>query len=209
MTQTTQRFGFHIGKCEDASSPQPMRFNFSPNAFAQIQLRAVGGQQVQTQLPLKTSNFPGDFGRLVYRMAIQNHKYGLGASHHQAIQKSADYPRTQSALFDHRPDSPSPIHRAEQIQPIPGPCTAHHRRLSFKPPRGPRMIVTTQTRFISKIVAMLILTKMIVTTVSLKHSRVSYKSQKGGRSYDWYHFLWCLCTFMETNPRGNNSRCTR
>jgi hypothetical protein len=80
MTQSTQSLGFHVGESKNASSPQSVRFNLSPNAFARIQLRTVAGQQIHAQLSLIALKFLGDLAGLIGRMAIPNHKNGLRAA---------------------------------------------------------------------------------------------------------------------------------
>jgi hypothetical protein len=119
MTQSTQSLGFHVGESKNASSPQPVRFNLSPNAFARIQLWTIAGQQVHAQSSLIAANFLGDLAGLVGRMAIPNQENGFQVFHHQAVQKLADHSPIQFALLNHKPHSTPPIHHADHVHSIP------------------------------------------------------------------------------------------
>src|SRR3990172_7005112 len=150
MMQSTQRLRFHVRESENTSAPHPVRFHLSPDTFIRVQLRTVPGQQVQTQLSLITPNGFRNLAGFVDGMSVPNQKNRLRAPNHQAVQKSADNFRIQSALFNHKPHSTPPIHRADHVQSKPRPRTMHHRGLSLTPPSRPRMIIASQTRFISK-----------------------------------------------------------
>jgi len=150
MTQSTQSLGFHVGESKNTRSPHPMRFNLPPNAFARIQLRTIPGQQVHAQLSLVAPNFFGDFGGFMVGVAIPNQKYGLRASHHQAVRESADHFPVQSAFFNHKPHSAPPIHHAEHVQSIPRARSMHHRGLSLASPGRPCMKIAAQPRFVSE-----------------------------------------------------------
>ena len=150
MTQSAYCFGFHVRESENASSPQPMRFDFSPNAFARVQFRTIPRQSIDAQLSLIATHLFGYFSRLMRRMAIPNQKDGLRSSRHQAIQKSAnDFP-IHFIFFNHKSHPASPIYHAQHVQPIPRTRTPHHRRLPLRPPGGSRMIIASQPRFIRK-----------------------------------------------------------
>jgi len=150
MTQSAYCFGFHVRESENASSPQPMRFDFSPNAFARVQFRTIPRQSIDAQLSLIATHLFGYFSRLMRRMTIPNQKDGLRSSRHQAIQKSAnDFP-IHFIFFNHKSHPASPIYHAQHVQPIPRTRTPHHRRLPLRPPGGSRMIIASQPRFIRK-----------------------------------------------------------
>jgi len=150
MTQSTQSLGFHVGEGKNAGSPQPMRFHLPPNAFARIQLRTITGKQIHAQPSLIAPNFFSHFARLVVGMAIPNQKNGLRASSHQAVQKSANHFRIQSAFFDHKPHVAPPIHHAEHVQSIPCARSPYHRSLPLTSPGRPCMKIAAQSRFIPK-----------------------------------------------------------
>src|SRR4030042_1568904 len=150
MTQSTQSLGFHVGESKNASSPQSVRFNLSPDAFARVQLWTIARQRVHAQSSLIAPNFLGDLAGLVGRVAIPNQKNGLRASNHQAIQKSAHHFPIHSGFFDHKPHSASPIHHAQHVQPMPRARATHHGGLPFKSPSCPRVIIAPQPQFICK-----------------------------------------------------------
>ena len=150
MTQSTQGLGFHVGERENASSPQPVRFDVPPNVFVRVQFRTIPGQHIDAQLFFITPNCFGDLAGLVHGMTVPNQENGFRASSHQAIKKSAHDVRIQPTLLKHKPHAAPPIHCAEHIQAIPCARTAHHRGLSLTSPGRPRMIITAQPRFIAK-----------------------------------------------------------
>ena len=150
MTQSTQSLGFHISECENACSSEPVSFHLAPNAFPRIQFRTVARQQVHAQLPLVAPDFLADLLGLMRRVAIPYQKHGPRDSNHQTIQKPTHHFPIHSTFFNHEPYSASPIHDAEQVQPMPRARHTHHGRLSFKAPSCSCMIIAPQPRFICK-----------------------------------------------------------
>jgi hypothetical protein len=72
-----EAYRVHVGESKDASPCKSVRFHFSPNAFARVQLRTIAGQQVHAQLSLIAPNFLSDLTGLMGRMTIPNQKNGL------------------------------------------------------------------------------------------------------------------------------------
>ena len=150
MTQGTQDFRFHVGEAKHSASSEMMGFNLAPYPFIRIQFRAIRWQKIQTQPSLKTLNFCRHLFRFMHGMAIQDQEYRPPASYHQAFQKAANHTGIESARFDHKTYLPPPIHRADQIQPMPRSRRAHHWGLSLRSPSRTGMVIAAHTRLISK-----------------------------------------------------------
>ena len=150
MAQSTHSFGFHVREAENPGSPHAVRFYLSPNTLARIQLRTISRQKMDAQLPLIGAYFLSYLPGLMRGVAIPNQEDGFRPSHHQTVQESANHLPIHLTLFNHKPHAAAPIHHAEHVQAIPRPRTLHHRRLPLNRPGRPRMIIASQTRFISK-----------------------------------------------------------
>lgn len=85
------------------------------------------------------------------RMPVYNQEDRMAGSIQQSAQKLNEQIAIETAIEHHEPQLPLAIDHRNDVQPKAGPGGGHHRGLSSNAPRCTRMIVGSNTSFISKV----------------------------------------------------------